>query len=493
MMSITTIVAALSSAAIILITLTHNLKGRSSETLPPNSPPTVPSFIPWAGSLLSFLWDAQTFLHGCRSTYGSVFRLKMVGRHYTVITDADGIMNVMRDPQKVLASPNVTLMEAGGDLELGSIGQAIHDKLAVSVMRIFSPRTIPIISPVLIEQFRTNFRNFASLSDGHSRVMLTHFVGQTMYSSVCMALWGPRFPTETFSEFYLIDSNLLRLLSPMLLPPRKSVHARETIKTLLGEYMAGLGQDEEEYGGMEVPIAIHDLEIPAPVKEGLFLGLMFGLHSNTFRTTTWLMQYLLCDKQLWARLREEVDTAINKHFGSLQKLISAPPHLFGETFFPLLDSALKETMRLSIVAVILRRATVDCDILINEHKSVHIKEGEYVYTHRDRINMSDEYFENAKTFRADRFMNYTEEQPQPMSTFGGGAHICKGREFAIYEMKIFAILCLRLLDFEAERPDGSSAEGYIPEAVYAYPTPVYFPKDLYIYVRPRQDPDIESI
>ena len=149
----------------------------------------------------------------------------MVGRHYTVITEADGIMNVMRDPQKVLASPNVTLMEAGGDVELGSIGQAIHDKLAVSVMRIFSPRTIPLIAPTLIQQFRANFRNFVSSSGSNSRVLLTRFVGQTMYSSVCMALWGPHFPTETFSEFYFIDCYLLRLLSPMLFPPRRSVRA----------------------------------------------------------------------------------------------------------------------------------------------------------------------------------------------------------------------------------------------------------------------------
>ena len=344
-----------------------------------------------------------------------------------MITGADGIINVMRDPQKVLASPNVTLMEAGGDVELGSIGQAIHDKLAICVARIFSPRTIPIIAPTLTQQFRVNFRKFASLNDKHSRVLLTRFVGQTMYSSVCMALWGPRFPTETFSEFYFIDCYLLRLLSPMLLPPRRSVRARATIKALLGQYLASLGQEEEQYGGMEVPVTIRDLPISDPVKEGLFLGLMFGLHSNTFRTTTWLMQYLLCDRRLWMRMRDEVDTAITKEFGSLQKLMSAPPSLLGESYFPLLDSALKETMRLCIAAVILRRAIVDCDILISNQRSVHINEGEYVYTHGDGVNLADEYFEDAKTFRADRFVNYTEERPQPISAFGGGAHIVRFR------------------------------------------------------------------
>lgn len=58
---------------------------------------------------------------------------------------------------------------------------------------------------------------------------------------------------------------------------------------------------------------------------------------------------------------------------------------------------------------------------------------------------------------------------------------------------MFAILCLRLLDFDVERPDGSPAEGYIPEAVYSYPTPVYFPKDLYVRIRPRQDAEVELI
>ena len=90
-------------------------------------------------------------------------------------------------------------------------------------------------------------------------------------------------------------------------------------------------------------------------------------------------------------------------------------------------------MRLCIAAVILRRATVDCDILVNEHQSVHIQEGEYVYTHGDGINLSDEYFEDAKTFRGDRFMNYTSDQPQPISTFGGGAHIVCTQVFRLLQ------------------------------------------------------------
>lgn len=53
-------------------------------------------------------------------------------------------------------------------------------------------------------------------------------------------------------------------------------------------------------------------------------------------------------------------------------------------------------------------------------------------------------------------------------------------------MKVFTVLCLRLLEFQVEKPDGSSAEGYHPEAHYAFPTPVFFPKDLFVRVTKRQ-------
>ncbi|CAL1706655.1 unnamed protein product [Somion occarium] len=467
--------------------------GLKQDKLSAKTAPTIHSFVPWLGSFFEFCWDAQGFLRKWRFKLGPIYRVHIVGREFVVVSHAEGIAHVMRDPQKSLTNDfNTTILEAAGDIIPQHFDQVLFGKLASLALRTFSNRNVPRLAPVFNRQLLRNFNSFSS-SGGRERVSLTNFIGQSLYNSVCMSLWGPHFPIDSFADFQLIDSNISRLLSPMLFPPRKAVQARKSLKAELGKYLqrASFGDkdevEEDVYGATEIVEIIRSSNLPSSDQQGVFLGFMFALHSNSIRMSTWFMTYLLCDTSVWARLRDEVDLAIGTEFESLEALLSAPPHRIGGDTLPLLDSALKEALRLSVAAVLMRRVTQNCELPVNDIDSVKVTEGEYIFANGCAINMEDDVFEDACSFRVDRFLKNESHKSAPVSAFGGGAHMCKGRDFAMYEMKMFAILCLKLLDISIENPDGSSAEGQSPKADYVYPTPVFFPKELFVRIQKRRD------
>jgi len=102
---------------------------------------------------------------------------------------------------------------------------------------------------------------------------------------------------------------------------------------------------------------------------------------------------------------------------------------------------------------------------------VTLEKGNLVLADVRGFHFDEGQYEDPTKFRVDRFMSKKDEgtnpehanRPQvPVRPFGGGFHICKGRHFAVYEMKVLLILCVHLLDFTATHPDGSVLEGRPP-------------------------------
>lgn len=356
--------------------------------------------------------------------------MKVAGRRYVVMNHSDGIAHIMRNPHKALCSKeNALLIEAVGGVTPKNLEYDLFESLGSAFSRISSNRNIPRFSASFHQHLLLAFDLFASPKPRINLISLNHFVGHCLYSSVSTALWGPDFPADTYPDFHVVDANLSRLLVPLpFLTPKHVLRAREALKARLGEYLRKRSRvkDDKEHATYEGSLLVDlilNADIPPPDQQGTLLGAMFALHSNSIRMSTWLLAYLLCDRALWCRLQQEVDSAISNHLDSkLENLLALPPTRFDQELFPLLDSALKEAIRLSTAPTLIRKVTSDCEVIIDGNNSVEVRTGEYVLTNGCAINFDEEFFHDAAHFQADRFVKGN-STTKPISAFGGGARM----------------------------------------------------------------------
>ncbi|KAI9571561.1 cytochrome P450 [Boletus coccyginus] len=203
--------------------------------------------------------------------------------------------------------------------------------------------------------------------------------------------------------------------------------------------------------------AFKDNNIQSLVGAQLVLNFLWGVHSNTMSNSFWLLSFLLCDHDGFARVRAEIDLAVEK-FGSLEALLRANPDSLDDPSFRLLTSAVMETMRLTGLHAGVRQANCDFDLRVKD-EIISIKEGEYVFGNVHAAHMDT--FPNPKAFVVDRFAQHPYRKKHLQTerylfhALGGGRHVCKGRWLAVYEIKILMIILLHMFDFSPAKEDSA--------------------------------------
>lgn len=178
---------------------------------------------------------------------------------------------------------------------------------------------------------------------------------------------------------------------------------------------------------------------------------------NAVPTFFWLWLYILQDPILIDRIREEVqahvETSNDDPSGSKTVMMNIAKF---EDELPLLASSYRETMRLINHSVSNRRMLDDLTITTQDGQSYLLKKGVDVQlpagvTHRKtRV-----WGANVTAFEPDRFLlrpsKSTEEDKARKIAyipFGGGRHLCPGRNFAFAE--ILAFTATMILGFDVE-------------------------------------------
>ncbi|KAK7692493.1 hypothetical protein QCA50_004118 [Cerrena zonata] len=455
-------------------------------------PSSVSIFMPWYDDAIRFGLDPIGFLRRQQTQRGSTYQVRLAGRRVIVANDLDGILRIVRDTPKTLHMPDQQVLEALGGVK-EHIPVTLIDRLTTYVARTFSNRTIPVFSPTFNTHLWRHIQNF-TLSSPTERIPLQRFVGKALYDAVSVAIFGEHFPLDSYEEFQTVDAKMSRLFGPTIFIPRTVSEARNILKAKMGTYFEECWDDE--VGVKDIPDGITQMIrslrdaksfIRPEDAQGAFVMFLFGLHSNTHRIVAWLFLHLLSDSRAFLRVRREIDHAIDVEFGDLETLLSAPPQRLGVSSFPLLESAIMETLRLWNAAVMIRDVLEDTEFSSDDlTPSLMAHAGDVVIGNSYAVNMSEEVFEDPDTFQVDRFVGCSAAKEEdgksrtvPLGIFGGGTHVCKGREFALYEVKIFLILCLRLLDITAETTSGNPIDGLPLEADASRTVPsfVMYPKD----------------
>jgi len=200
----------------------------------------------------------------------------------------------------------------------------------------------------------------------------------------------------------------------------------------------------EERDLLDVLISI---EMSADMVTGIFISMMFAGHHTSSGTASWAMIELLRHPEAMAEVVAELDglyapgddgAAPEVSFQALREI-------------PLLEAALKETLRLHPPLIILMR-------LVREEIEIAgelIPAGAVLAASPRVSNRIEEDFPDADEFRPERYLDDRQEDLAHRWTwipFGAGRHRCVGNAFAMMQMKAIFSVILRDFTFEAAQP-----------------------------------------
>jgi sterol 14-demethylase len=188
----------------------------------------------------------------------------------------------------------------------------------------------------------------------------------------------------------------------------------------------------------------------ADMVTGIFISMMFAGHHTSSGTASWAMIELMRHPDVMSEVVAELDDLYADGSDvSFQALRS----------IPVLESALKETLRLHPPLIILMRLVQENFELLGHT----IPKGAVIAASPRVSNRIEEDFPNAEEFDPSRYIDPRQEDLQNRWTwipFGAGKHRCVGNAFAMMQMKAIFSVLLRDFEFEAAQPLDSYGDDF---------------------------------
>ncbi|MBI2246095.1 MAG: cytochrome P450 [Nocardioides sp.] len=199
---------------------------------------------------------------------------------------------------------------------------------------------------------------------------------------------------------------------------------------------------KEERDLLDVLISI---EMSADYITGIFISMMFAGHHTSSGTAAWALIELMRHPAVMTGVVAELDELYaDGSEVSFQALRS----------IPLLEAALKETLRLHPPLIILMRVVQE-ELQLAGHR---IPPGAVVAASPRVSNRIPEDFPDPDAFDPGRYVDPRQEDLQNRWTwipFGAGKHRCVGNAFAMMQLKAIFSVLLRDYEFEPAQPPAS--------------------------------------
>ncbi|MEI2671180.1 MAG: cytochrome P450 [Marmoricola sp.] len=237
----------------------------------------------------------------------------------------------------------------------------------------------------------------------------------------------------------------------------ESFHRRDAARLALVDLVQGIIDKREARGKvpkeerdlLDVLISLKNpdgsLHFSTDVITGMFISMMFAGHHTSSGTAAWTMIELLRHPDVLAQVTKELDELYadgsSVSFQALREI-------------PVLEAALKETLRLHPPLILLLRVAKE-DVEIGGHL---IPAGTLVGATPKVSNMIPEDFPSPQSFDPGRYIDPRQEDLTNRWTwipFGAGRHRCVGNAFAMMQMKAIFSVVLRDFEFEMAQPADS--------------------------------------
>lgn len=280
--------------------------------------------------------------------------------------------------------------------------------------------------------------------------LLDWFAELTIYTtSACLI--GKPFREELDSSFahHYHDlergTDALAYVDPYL--DIESFRIRDAAREKLVELVQGIIDRRKERGTVaredrDLLDVLISIDMTADYITGIFISMMFAGHHTSSGTASWALIELMRHPETMAAVVKELDELYaDGSEVSFQALRS----------IPVLESALKETLRLHPPLIILMRVVQE-EIELAGHT---IPVGTVVAASPRVSNRIAADFPNPDSFDPGRYIDPNQEDLQNRWTwipFGAGKHRCVGNAFAMMQMKAIFSVILRDYEFEMAQP-----------------------------------------
>ncbi|KAL4671756.1 hypothetical protein H8959_004465 [Pygathrix nigripes] len=189
------------------------------------------------------------------------------------------------------------------------------------------------------------------------------------------------------------------------------------------------------------------------------LVVLWASQANTIPATFWSLFQMIRNPEAMKAATEEVKRTLEN---AGQKVsLEGNPICLSQTQLndlPVLESIIKESLRLSSASLNIRTAKEDFTLHL-EDGSYNIRKDDIIALYPQLMHLDPEIYPDPLTFKYDR---YLDENGKTKTTFycnglklkyyympfGSGATICPGRVFAIHEIKQFLVLMLSYFELE---------------------------------------------
>ncbi|XP_017518973.3 cytochrome P450 7A1 [Manis javanica] len=439
----------------------------------PGEPPLENGLIPYLGCALQFGSNPLQFLRANQRKHGHVFTCRLMGNYVHFITNPLSYHKVLChgkyfdwkkfhfttsakvfghssiDPSDGNTTENISktfIQTLQGDA-LNSLTEAMMENLQL------------VMHPLVVSQSKMPFW----VTEG-----MYSFCYRTMFEAGYLTLFGRDLLAGQDAQKALILNNLDNFkqfdkIFPALVAGlpihmfKTAHHAREKLAEGLRHQNLGKRDHISELVRFlnDMLSSLDDME-----KAKTQLAVLWASQANTIPATFWSLFQMIRNPEAMKAAADEVNKTLEKAGQNISFENNNPIRLNQMQLndMPVLESIIKESLRLSSASLNIRTAKEDFTLCLQDG-SYNIRKDDIIALYPQLMHLDPDIYPDPLTFKYDR---YLDEHGKTKGTFyrnglklkyyympfGSGATVCPGRLFAVQEMKQFLILMLSYFELE---------------------------------------------
>nr|XP_020667095.1 cholesterol 7-alpha-monooxygenase [Pogona vitticeps] len=448
----------------------------------PREPPLENGLLPYLGCALQFGANPLQFLIERQKKYGSIFTCRLAGKYVHFLTDSFSYNAVMQQNKHFdWKKFNFTIAsKAFGHGSIDPNDGNTTENMQQTFIRTLQGNALTLLIEGMMENLHyVMVETITSKMDNGDWVTdkLYKFCCQVMFESGFLTLFGTEVNADhkilsssqktqrayilnalkNFTEFDQIFPALVAGIPIYLF--RRAHRARENlIEALLQENLKRRDNISEL---ISLRMFLNDTLSTFDDKEKArtHLAVLWASQANTIPATFWTLFYLIRNPKAMKAATEEVQKVLENagiKISSHRKHISLNrKQLDG---MPVLDSIIKEALRLSSASMTVRVAKEDFVLQLTSG-SYNIRKDDIIALYPQLLHFDPEIYSDPLAFKYDRFLEENGEEKRIFyrngqklkyyyMPFGTGLAKCPGRLFAVHEIKQFLTLLLSYFEVE---------------------------------------------
>jgi cytochrome P450 len=395
-----------------------------------NEPVLLRGWIPHLGVIIEIGKKGfYNFFYECKQKYGSIFTVHLFGSRTHIISDFKHFQQIQRKPTLFTIQPIFQKMAKLQEIKhLSPNQQEMSRKLFTQE---FDAKNLNEVSE--------NFAKFSmkrieelfkeKQNNGSFEMDLYDFTRTVVYHGSSKAIFGEQFDAHaTEEDLFNFDSGFFLIFMGV---PLKYLKKTQSSRKKMIEYMKTLNIEKTTRFIKKI-VEFND----ADDNHDRFLGVLIASQTNSVNGSFWGLYNILKNPDVLKEATKEVESLdLDKYEESIENL-------------KYLHGCFTETTRFNNSGISFREANEDTSLLIDD-KKYHIRKGDRVFMMPMEYE-NEEIFPNHEKFDPTRYFDSSKASlfKQVLTPFGGGTHMCPGRNFGINEMKLYCALVLKYFNCE---------------------------------------------